>query len=237
MLSIKNLTITANEKEIIHNLSLDFLPGKIYAIMGINGSGKSTLARAIMGDPALTITNGTITLDDSDITELLPHKRAHKGIFLSPQTPLAIPGVTVGQLLRTAIDRKDRDSKTLTQQIKKIAVDLNIKKELLTRSLNDQFSGGERKKMEVLQAAVLDPTYILLDEIDTGVDIDALKIIAQFIGQLKKDTAKTLIIITHYNRILAQLPVDEVFVMQDGHITDRGDATLAQKIEDTGYTK
>lgn len=237
MLSIKNLTVTADTKEILHDISVDFLSNKIYAIMGINGSGKSTLARTIMGDPSLTVTHGTIILNDTNITELPPHKRAHKGIFLSLQSPLAIPGVTIGQLLRTAIDRKNCDSKTLTRQIKQVAEELEINKDLLTRSLNDKFSGGERKKMEVLQASILNPTYIVLDEIDTGVDVDALKVIAHFLAQLKKDTKKTLIIITHYNRILTHLPIDEVFIMNDGCIIDRGDAELARKIETDGYTK
>lgn len=236
MLSIKNLTVNADEKEILHDISADFERGKIYAIMGVNGSGKSTLARTIMGDPSLHISTGEITLDDENITDLAPNKRAEKGIFLSPQSPLAIPGVTVQQLLRTAIPREKQTSKELTATIKEVASKLAINPELLTRSLNENFSGGERKKMEMLQADVLDPEYILLDEIDTGVDVDALKVIAVHIKKLIKDTNKTLIIITHYNRILSHLPVDEVLVMKDGHITERGDATLAKDIEEKGYS-
>ena len=237
MLSIKNLTVEASETKILHNISIDFSNGKIYAIMGINGSGKSTLARTIMGDPSLDITSGEIILEHENITEIAPNKRAKKGIFLSPQSPLAIPGVTVGQLLRTAISREKKSSKDLTAEIKTAAKELQINSKLLTRSLNENFSGGERKKMEMLQAVLLNPKYIILDEIDTGVDVDALKIIARSITKIKENSKKTFVIITHYNRILSQLPVDEVFVMKDGKITNRGDASLAKKIEEDGYEK
>jgi Fe-S cluster assembly ATP-binding protein len=237
MLSIKNLTVTVENKEILHDISVDFLKKKVYAIMGVNGSGKSTLVRTIMGDPSLQVTSGTIALNDEKITKLAPHDRAKNGIFLSPQTPLAITGVTVQKLLRAAIPREKKSSKDLIFEIKKIAQELQIKPELLTRSLNENFSGGERKKMEILQAVILDPTYILLDEIDTGVDIDALKMIAGFLTKMIENTDKTLVIITHYNRILSLLPIDEVLVMKDGRITQRGDALLAKKIEKHGYAK
>jgi Fe-S cluster assembly ATP-binding protein len=238
MLSIKDLSVQTDEKTIIHTVSHDFAPSKIYAIMGVNGSGKSTLAKTIMGDPSLKILSGDISLDQKNITSLQPQERAHLGIFLAPQSPLAIPGVTVQQLLRTAIPRDTQDSELLLKKITGVAQDLDIKKELLSRSLNENFSGGERKKMEMLQAAVLDPRYIILDEIDTGVDVDALATIATFIKKMKTlDPQKTFIIITHYNRILSQLPVDEVIIMHSGTITERGDATLAEKIERDGYKK
>ncbi|MFA5986287.1 MAG: Fe-S cluster assembly ATPase SufC [Parcubacteria group bacterium] len=238
MLSINNLSVQADEKTIIHTVSYDFAPGKIYAIMGVNGSGKSTLAKTIMGDPSLRVLSGDITLDQKNITSLPPQERAHLGIFLAPQSPLAIPGVTVQQLLRTAIPRDTQDSATLLKRITDVAQDLDMKKELLSRSLNENFSGGERKKMEMLQAAILDPRYIILDEIDTGVDVDALATIATFIKKMKtNDPQKTFIIITHYNRILSQLPVDEVLIMHNGTITEHGDAALAEKIEKDGYKK
>ncbi len=238
MLSIQKITVKTAHKEILHDISFDFLPGKIYAIMGVNGSGKSTFAKTIMGDPAFDVISGNITLHKKNITKLPPHERAHMGIFLAPQSPLAIPGVTVQQLLRTAISRDIVTSEVLLEKINKMACNLEIKKELLTRSLNEDFSGGERKKMEMLQAGILDPKYIFLDEIDTGVDIDALIKISAFIAQMKDtDSQKTFIIITHYNRILSQLPVDEVLVMQNGIITEHGNASLAEKIENEGYQK
>jgi Fe-S cluster assembly ATP-binding protein len=205
--------------------------------MGTNGSGKSTLAKTIMGDPRYTVTSGTITLDDVHITDLSSHERAHRGIFLAPQSPLAIPGVSVQQLLRAAIPRDVLNSTTLLHKITNTAKALQIPDELLKRSLNENFSGGERKKMEMLQMAILNPQYIILDEIDTGVDVDALKVIATFLAQtLANDPHKTLIIITHYNRILSDLPVDHVFIMQSGHITRSGDKSLAHEIEQKGYT-
>ncbi|MEN8252078.1 MAG: Fe-S cluster assembly ATPase SufC [Patescibacteria group bacterium] len=237
MLSVKNLTVNADEKEILHDISASFDVNKIYAIMGINGSGKSSFANTLIGNPSFTLANGTIKLDKKDITKLPPNKRAEKGLFFSPQSPLAISGVTVGQLLRSAIPRDKTDSKTLSKQIKETAKELKMPNELLSRSLNENFSGGERKKMEILQMAILDPKYIILDEIDTGVDVDALKIIATFLKNFTKNTDKTLILITHYNRILTNLPVDKIFVMKDGKITQEGDATLAEKIEKSGYEK
>lgn len=236
MLSITDLTVHVGDKEILHDISIDFDVDKVYAIMGVNGSGKSSLAKTIMGDPMLIISDGNILIEQKKIDVLPVHKRATEGIFFSPQSPLAIPGVTVGQLLRAAISRDDIDSKTLSQKIKSTAKELQIPSELLTRSLNENFSGGERKKMEVLQAAILNPKYIILDEIDTGVDVDALKIIAHFLQKFIKDSGKTLILITHYNRILSYLPVDEVIIMHDGTIVEKGDATLAEKIEKEGYT-
>ncbi|PID52568.1 MAG: Fe-S cluster assembly ATPase SufC [Candidatus Moraniibacteriota bacterium] len=235
MLSIKNLTVAAEDKEILHDISVDFDAGKMYAIMGTNGSGKSTLARTIMGDPSFKKVTGKIILDDIDISEITPNKRAQKGIFLAPQSPLAIPGVTVQQLLRTAMPREKKTSKDLIAEIKKVAKKLDINPGLLTRSLNENFSGGERKKMEILQMILLNPRYIILDEIDTGVDVDALKIITKNIRDFCAQKDKTVILITHYNRIIDQLPIDETLVMHNGNIIECGDAALAKKIDAEGY--
>lgn len=238
MLTLKNLTVKAREekKEILTNLSATFRPGKIYAVMGPNGSGKSTLARTVMGDPAFSLTRTSqITLARKPIKNLSPDKRAALGIFLSMQSPLEIPGVTIFHLLRAATKHCGGSARELKKQIDTYAKALKIPDELLTRSLNDGFSGGERKKMEVLQMAILDPQYIFLDEIDTGVDVDALKTIAHFLKKFVKGTDKTLVIITHYNRILKYLKPDTTLVIKNGKIKKRGDATLAKQIEKKGF--
>jgi len=238
MLTVKNLTVKPKneKKEILTKLSLTVRPGKIYAIMGPNGSGKSTLARTIMGDPAFSLARPSVlTLDKKSIKNLSPDKRAKMGIFLSMQSPLALPGVTVFSLLRASTKDRIKRARELKKTIEHYARALKIPSELLTRSLNDGFSGGERKKMEVLQMAVLNPRYIFLDEIDTGVDVDALKTIATFLKQFIKKTDKTLIIITHYNRILKYLTPDETIVIKNGKIKKRGDATLAKEIERHGF--
>ena len=238
MLTIKKLTTKAKgeRKEILSSLSASFRKGKIYAVMGPNGSGKSTLARTIMGDPAFSVARtSSIILDKENVTRMSPDKRAKHGIFLSMQSPLAIPGVTVFQLLRKATADSDMNVIELKKRVDLLAEELKIPQELLNRSLNEGFSGGERKKMEVLQMAILDPQYIFLDEIDTGVDVDALKTIATFLKRFIRNTDKTLIIITHYNRILKYLEPDEVLVIKNGKIKKRGDKSLAQQIEKSGF--
>lgn len=244
MLSIKNLTATVDKKIILHNISIAFRPGKVYAIMGPNGSGKSTLARVIMGDPTFDIKrSSSITLghgkDALNLLKLSADKRAHAGIFLSQQSPLAIPGVTVRDLIRVATkntaQRSGHTALDVKKELEHLAQMLKIPDELLNRSLNDGFSGGERKKMEVLQMALLNPHYIFLDEVDTGVDVDALKTIAHFLKKYIKDTKKTLIIITHATRILRYLTPDQTIVIRSGRIVAKGDATLAQNVEKSGF--
>lgn len=234
LLSLQNLTASIGEKEILHGVNVEFLAGKIYAIMGPNGSGKSTLSGVAMGSPSYTLSpESKIFFEGEEIQELKPDERAKRGMFLSFQSPLALSGVTVFQLLRYALDGR-KDPLAIRKQVEDIAVKLKINSELLGRSLNDGFSGGERKKMEVLQAAVLDPRIIFFDEIDTGVDVDALRTIAEFLQEFKK-TGKTFVIITHYNRILDYLKPDHVIVLKDGRIAAQGDAGLAERIEQGGY--
>ena len=179
MLEIKNLTVNVADKLIIENLSFNFAKNKIYVLMGPNGSGKSTLAMSIMGHPLYTISDGKIIFKGKNITKASPDERGRSGIFLSFQSPLSLSGVSMFSLLRTAIAGK-KDPLALREEIEKTAKQLKIKKELLDRSLNEGASGGERKKIELLQAAILDPELIIFDEIDTGVDVDALRTIAQF---------------------------------------------------------
>lgn len=232
MLELKNLAITVADKKIIEDFNFNFQKNKIYVLMGPNGSGKSTLAMSIAGHPSYLIKKGKIFFNEKNITESSPDERSQSGIFLSFQSPLSLAGVTVFSLLRTAIAGR-KDPLALREEIEKTAKLLKIKKELLDRSLNEGASGGERKKIELLQAAILDPKFIIFDEIDTGVDVDALKTIAQFMEKNKK--GKTYLLITHYNRILKYVKPDVVLVMVNGKIVKQGDYRLAEEIEKDGY--
>jgi Fe-S cluster assembly ATP-binding protein len=233
MLELTNLKVTVEGKKILKGVDFTFEKGKIYAVMGPNGSGKSTLAYTVMGHPAYLVSDDSnISYKGEELKELEAHERAAKGIFLSFQTPLSLPGVKVYQLLQLALNGK-KDPVTIRREAQKYAEELGISEELLSRPLNEGASGGERKKMEVLQAAVLDKEVLIFDEVDTGVDVDALKSISQFLMNHKKD--RTYIIITHYNRILHYLKPDKVLVLKSGKIVQVGDHTLARMIEEQGY--
>lgn len=245
MLTIKNLSVFVGNRKILSDISYEFEKGKIYAIMGPNGSGKSTLAFSLMGHPAYNVKyqmpNGKfkkagkiISLNGKDITELDAQKRAEAGIFLSFQTPLSLSGVTVYQLLQLALSGK-KDPLDIRLQIQKYAKELSIPEELLSRSLNEDASGGEKKKLEVLQAAVLNKRICIFDEVDTGVDVDSLKKIAKFLKNHKDN--KTFILITHYNRVLRYLKPDNVLVILDGRLIKTGNHKLAEKVEKVGYGK
>ena len=231
MLTVHNLKAKVGDKEILKGIDFEFEEGKIYAVMGPNGSGKSTLAYAIMGHPGYEV-EGQITMNGEEIGEEEPHKRAQRGIFLSFQTPLLLSGVKVFQLIQLAIKGK-KDPLEVRKRIQQFAKDLKINEELLSRSLNEGASGGEKKKMEVLQAASLDKKFIIFDEVDTGVDVDALKTISQFLDRNRE--GKTYVIITHYNRILHYLRPDRVLVVAGGQLKKVGDASLAEEIEKNGY--
>ncbi|PIQ73067.1 Fe-S cluster assembly ATPase SufC [Candidatus Roizmanbacteria bacterium CG11_big_fil_rev_8_21_14_0_20_36_8] len=245
MLQLNNLTVSVEDKIIIKDLNFEFESGKTYAIMGPNGSGKSTLANAMMGHPAYIIHHASdvsrqtpnnkdlIVLDGKNLTEMESNKRSDEGIFLSFQSPLTLSGVRVYQLLQLALNGK-KDPLQIRHEAKKYAKELGISEELLGRPLNEGASGGERKKMEVLQAAILDKKVLIFDEVDTGVDVDSLKQISKFLIKYKKN--KTYIVITHYNRILHYLKPDYVLVMISGKIVKVGGADLAYEIEKNGYT-
>jgi len=243
MLRLKNLSVSVGEKKIIKNFSFDFQKGKVYVVMGPNGSGKSTLSYALMAHPAYQVhkvvrsikskvTQPIISLNGEDITELDAQKRAEKGIFLSFQSPLSLSGVTVFQLLQLALSGTI-DPVMLRRKVLSTAKELHLSEELLRRSLNENASGGEKKKLEVLQATILDKQVQIFDEVDTGVDVDALKTIGTFLNKNKKN--KTYIIITHYNRILKYVKPDEVLVLNNGKLVRTGGASLAKQIERTGY--
>ena len=233
MLQLKKLTVSIENKKILNGIDFNFEKGETYAVMGPNGSGKSTLAYAVMGHPSYTINSKSeINLNGENIVELAANERAEKGIFLSFQSPLALSGVKVYQLLQLALNGK-KDPLVIREEARRYAKELGISEELLNRPLNEGASGGERKKMEVLQAAVLDKSVLIFDEVDTGVDVDALKSISKFLRKHQKD--KTYIIITHYNRILHHLQPDHVLIMIKGSVVKVGDHKLAKQIEDHGY--
>ncbi len=241
MLQIKNLHAGVENKEILKGVNLEVKAGEIHAIMGPNGSGKSTLSAVISGNENFEISQGSVTFLNEDISELDPEERAHKGVFLSFQYPVEIPGVSVTNFIKTAINEnrkakglKDMPASEMLKLIKSKADLLEIDRKFLSRSLNEGFSGGEKKRNEIFQMAMLDPKLAILDETDSGLDIDALKIVANGVNKLKsKDNA--VIIITHYQRLLDYIIPDFVHVLIDGKIVKSGTKELAYELEEKGY--
>ncbi|MBI2669159.1 Fe-S cluster assembly ATPase SufC [Candidatus Woesearchaeota archaeon] len=239
-LEIKDLHVEVEGTEIIKGVSLTFHSGKIHALMGPNGSGKSTLANALMGHPKYKITSGKVLLDGKDLTHEKTHLRAKAGLFLSFQYPTEISGVTIGSFLRTAyntIHEKQLNVVEFHALLKEKMSLLNMDSSFSRRHLNEGLSGGEKKKTEMLQLIVLQPRYALLDETDSGLDVDSIKIVAEGIQQARKlRPAMSLIVITHYNRFLEYLMPDEVSIIQQGKIVAQGSYELAKKIEQRGFT-
>lgn len=239
MLEIKNLTVKVENKIVLDGFNLTINDGEIHVLMGPNGVGKSTLTKAIMGDNNYKIVNGDILYNKESILKLKVDKRARKGIFLANQNPPEISGVSNSDFLRTAISSKNQKNVNLYSFIKKIdeaKKDLNMPDEMVHRSVNKGFSGGEKKKNEVLQMKMLEPNFIILDEIDSGVDVDALKIVASNINDYKvKNKKSSLLIITHYTHLLNYIKPNFVHVIKDGKIVKTGDYTLAKQIEDNGF--
>ncbi len=241
MLKIENLKARIEDKEILNGINLDIKAGEVHAIMGPNGSGKSTLASVIAGKEEYEVTDGTIFLNDENIEDLSPEERAHKGIFLSFQYPIEIPGVTVTNFIKTAINegRKARGeqelpAKDMLKLIREKADLLEMDRKFLSRSLNQGFSGGEKKRNEIFQMAMLEPKLAILDETDSGLDIDALKIVANGVNKLRsKDNA--VIVITHYQRLLEYIVPDFVHVLYNGKIVKSGGKELALELEAKGY--
>jgi Fe-S cluster assembly ATP-binding protein len=236
-LQIKNLHVTVEKKEIVKDLSLTIEPGEVHVIMGPNGSGKSTLANALMGNPEYTTTKGDVILDGTNITNLSPDKKAQAGLFLSPQYPPEINGVSVGSFLRltkNALTKTTNDPLTFRTEILAMMEKLHIPPEFLSRSLNTGFSGGEKKKMEILQLLILNPIYAILDETDSGLDVDALKIVAEGINAFKTKE-KGLVLITHYQRLLDYIVPDVVHIMREGKIVKSGGKKLVEEIETEGF--
>jgi Fe-S cluster assembly ATP-binding protein len=240
-LEIRNLHVSAEDKQILKGLDLDVSKGEVHALMGPNGSGKSTLANAIMGHPSLEVTEGKIHLLGEDVTETAPEERARAGLFLAFQYPVAIPGVTVAKYLRMAVNahREARgDSEIKLKDFRKqteAAMELmSIPREFSSRYLNDGFSGGEKKRMEILQLAMLRPELAVLDETDSGLDIDALRTVAEGVNRFAGPEMGVLII-THYQRILHLVKPDFVHVMYEGRIVKQGGPELVELLEERGY--
>jgi Fe-S cluster assembly ATP-binding protein len=245
MLEIKNLRVKLSEEErtILNGVSLEVPKGEVHAIMGPNGSGKSTLAYVLAGREGYQVTGGEILWNGEDVLAMAPDERAAKGVFLAFQYPMEIPGVATMTFLRTALNavRRKRGQKELTtpeflRRVREEAGHLGIADEILKRPLNVGFSGGEKKRMEILQMAVLEPTLCVLDETDSGLDIDAVRVVSAGVHKLKaKDRA--MLVITHYQRLLNYIVPDKVHVMADGRIQKSGGKELALELEKTGYAE
>ncbi|MCS1351896.1 Fe-S cluster assembly ATPase SufC [Mechercharimyces sp. CAU 1602] len=238
-LKIENLHATIEEKEILKGVNLEVKGGEIHAIMGPNGTGKSTLASALMGHPKYEITSGTVSLDGEDVLEMEVDERARKGLFLAMQYPSEVSGVTNSDFLRSAINakREEGDEISIMKFIKKLdktMESLNMDESFASRYLNEGFSGGEKKRNEIMQMMMLDPRIAVLDEIDSGLDIDALKVVADGVNAMRKPELGVLII-THYQRLLNYIKPDFVHVMMQGRIVRSGGPELAEKLEAEGY--
>ena len=241
MLEIKNLHVSIDGKEILKGLNLNVNAGEIHAIMGPNGSGKSTLSSVIGGNEDYEVTKGSIFYKDENIEDLSPDERANKGIFMSFQYPVEIPGITVTNFIKTAINsnlkskgEKEMSASIMLKKIREKAKLLEIDSKFLSRSLNEGFSGGEKKRNEIFQMAMLEPSLAILDETDSGLDIDALRIVASGVNKIKNNN-NAIVIITHYQRLLDHIIPDYVHVLQDGKIAKSGTKDLALQLEEKGY--
>jgi Fe-S cluster assembly ATP-binding protein len=241
MLSIKNLHAGIENKDILKGINLEVKAGEVHAIMGPNGSGKSTLSAVIAGNENYEVTQGSVELYGEDLTDLKPEERAHKGVFLSFQYPIEIPGVSVTNFMKTAIN-ESRKAKGLEEMpanemlklIREKSELLEIDRKFMSRSLNEGFSGGEKKRNEIFQMAMLEPKLAILDETDSGLDIDALRIVANGVNKLKSDN-NAIVVITHYQRLLDYIVPDFVHVLYNGKIVKSGGKELAYELEEKGY--
>jgi Fe-S cluster assembly ATP-binding protein len=241
MLSIKNLHARVEDKDILKGINLEVKAGEVHAIMGPNGSGKSTLSSVIAGNENYEVTDGAIYLEGEDIGELAPEERAHKGVFLSFQYPVEIPGVSVTNFMKTAINesrkaqgREEMPANEMLKLIREKSELLEIDRKFLSRSLNEGFSGGEKKRNEIFQMAMLEPKLAILDETDSGLDIDALRIVANGVNKLRSED-NAVVVITHYQRLLDYIVPDFVHVLYNGKIVKSGGKELAYELEEKGY--
>ncbi|WP_460648487.1 Fe-S cluster assembly ATPase SufC [Lactococcus garvieae] len=240
-LEIKNLHVSIEDKEILKGVNLTINTNEVHAIMGPNGTGKSTLSAAIMGNPSYTVTEGEILFDGENVLELEVDERARLGLFLAMQYPSEVPGITNAEFMRAAINAKraEDDKISVMDFIKKLDQNmelLNMKEEMAERYLNEGFSGGEKKRNEILQLLMLEPTFAILDEIDSGLDIDALKVVSKGVNAMRGESFGALII-THYQRLLDYITPDVVHIMMEGRVVMTGGAELAKRLEKEGYAK
>jgi Fe-S cluster assembly ATP-binding protein len=239
-LEIRNLHVRTEDREILRGVDLVVRRGELHALMGPNGSGKSTLANTIMGHPDYEVTDGEILFDGRNVAELEPHERAKLGLFLAFQYPVAIPGVSVANFLRMAINARREEPikmKEFAEQLTRAVELLDVDRSFTSRHLNDGFSGGEKKRAEVLQMAMLRPEIAVLDETDSGLDIDALRTVAEGVRKLHEDQGLGVLIITHYQRILDYIHPQFVHVMMDGRIVMEGGGELVERLEREGYDR
>jgi len=241
MLSIKNLNVAINGQQILKNLNLEIKAGEVHAIMGPNGTGKSTLASTLAGKEAYEVISGEVKFKGKDLLEMDPDERAREGVFLAFQYPVEIPGVSVTNFMKAALNAKRRhfgldpiEAKDFLKLMKDKMALVEIKKEMMSRSLNEGFSGGEKKRNEIFQMAMLEPSLCILDETDSGLDIDALRIVANGINKLR-DKDRSFLVITHYQRLLTYIVPDVVHVMFGGKIVKSGGKELALELEEKGY--
>ena len=239
-MQVSNLWVKIGNKQILKGVDVSVNPGEVVAVMGPNGSGKSTLAYSLMGHPKYEVEKGEMKIDSKKINEMSPDERAQLGLYLANQYPMAIEGLISVRFLWQLYKKRNTDKKIsgIVEFRKWLMVEaekLGLNPELLKRGLNDGFSGGEKKKMEILQLLVFGPKYVILDEIDSGLDVDALKKIATTMEQVAKKMKVGVLVITHYNRILKYLKADKVVVFENGKVTRRGGASLAKEVENKGY--
>ena len=237
LLEIKNLSVKVKDKDILKDINLTIKKGETHVVMGPNGSGKSTLVNTIMSNPKYEVTSGNIFFEGEDVTELAADERAKRGIFMSFQSPIEVPGISVENFIRTAkssIDGKPVSVLKFNMDLSKKMRELSMKQEYAQRSMNHGFSGGEKKKTEILQMQILNPKLALLDETDSGLDVDAVRIVSEGIKNFKNED-NALLIITHHKEIIANVVPDVVHVIIDGRIVKEGDASLIKRIEEEGY--
>ena len=240
-LSIKNLTVSVEEKKILKNFSIEINKGEIHALMGPNGSGKSTLANVLAGNPSYTVESGEIIFMGQDLNEMEPEIRACAGLFLAFQYPVELPGVRMWQFLKSSLDAKREyngedplSTREFDNLLNKYADKVGISQEFIKRNVNEGFSGGEKKRNEILQLSLLNPSLAILDETDSGLDIDALKVVSKGIDSFANNK-NSVLLVTHYQRILNYVKPDFVHVMMDGNIVTSGDKSLALELEQKGY--
>src|SRR3954470_8909561 len=241
MLDIKNLQVKAENKQILKGIDLHVGSGEVHAIMGPNGSGKSTLARALSGHPEYEVTGGEVTFEGKDLLDMDPDERAREGVFMAFQYPVEIAGVNNSYFLKAALNAKRKhhgqpelDAMEFMQLVQERSKILELDKSMLSRNVNEGFSGGKKKRNEIFQMALLEPKLAILDETDSGLDIDALKMVADGVNAMR-DPSRAFVVITHYQRLLDYIVPDFVHVLADGRIVESGDRTLAHKLEEHGY--